>query len=131
MPQTSVGTKDKIINLLERRKARLANEPRAEVPDNGDSLPDVIRPPDIMTMSDDQLDTLLNVMRLRRLTSTMLYEQTQEEKQELRESRAKEQLDAKCDQVFKELERTIKNLEKLELKINEMRALRIQAGLEW
>jgi hypothetical protein len=127
---TSPETKDKIINLLERRKAKLANEPdQAEEPVV--LLPDFVRPVDIAEMNDEQLEALVNLLRLRRLTSTMIYERTQEEKQELRESRAKEQLDVKCEQVWKELERTLKNLEKLELKINEMRALRIQAGMQW
>lgn len=126
---TSPETTDKIINLLDRRKAKLANEPDQAEPKV--LLPDFVRPMDIMNMDDEQLDALLNVLRVRRLTSTMIYERTMEEKQELRESRAKEMLDAKCAQVFTEIERTLKVLDKLELKINEMRALRIQAGMQW
>lgn len=130
--RTSDGTKDKIINLLERRKAKLANEPTLDqAEDDKVLLPDFVRPVDIADMDDEQLEALLNLLRLRRLTSTMIYERTQEEKSELRETRAKEQLTVKCEQVWKELERTLKNLDKLELKINEMRALRIQAGMQW
>jgi hypothetical protein len=127
---TSKDTKDKIINLLERRKAKLAGEPQPIV-EKDIPLPDYIRPPDLHDMTDEQLDLLLDLLRLRRLTSTMIYERTMQEKDELRVSRAKEMLDNKCTQVFNELERTLKNLDKLEMKINEMRALRIQAGLQW
>lgn len=128
--RTSDETNVKIINLLERRKAKLANEPDQAVEPKV-LLPDFVRPIDIIDMNDEQLEALLNLVRVRRLTSTMIYERTQEEKTELRETRAKEQLEVKCEQVWKELDRTFKNLEKLEQKINEMRALRIQAGMQW
>lgn len=128
--RTSDETNVKIINLLERRKAKLANEPDQAVEPKV-LLPDFVRPIDIANMNDEQLEALLNLVRVRRLTSTMIYERTQEEKTELRETRAKEQLEVKCEQVWKELDRTFKNLEKLEQKINEMRALRIQAGMQW
>lgn len=128
MTDTSPETLDKIINLRERREARLAGEPQPVI---NVPLPDFIRPADITTMTDEQLDSLLDIVRLRRLTSTMLYQRTMEEKEELRVSRAREQLEDKCVQVFNELERVLKNLDKLELRVNEMRALRIQAGMTW
>lgn len=127
---TSKQTHDKIINLLERRKAKLADEPQP-MADRDIPLPDFVRPQDIHNMTDEQLDLLLDFLRLRRLTSTMIYERTMQEKDELRMSRNREMLDNKCMQVFNELERTLKNLDKLEMRINEMRALRIQAGMQW
>lgn len=117
-----------VINFELRRRHLLAGEPQDTAPDG---IPEFIRPSDINKMSDDNLDQLINLIRLRRLNSTLLYERTMREKEQLTLSKAREQLERKCEQVFRELDRALNNLEKLELRVNEMRALRIQVGLDW
>ena len=124
----AVPPERKVINLAQRKKERLAGEPQIEV---RTPLPDHIHPNDIAYTIRSQLDQLINLVRFRRLQSAAQYERTIAEKRQVTESRAKEALEHKCEQVFAELNRTFKNLEKLELRINEMRALRIQAGLTW
>lgn len=118
----------KVINLAERKKQRLGGlpEPKIEI-----DIPDFITPKSIATMSDDQLEQLLNLVRLRRMQSAMIYENTKREKEELAQDKARGQLDKKSEQVWNELEKVFKNLDKLELRVNEMRALRIQAGLDF
>ena len=122
------GDSGKVINLEQRRRQTVGGEPEV---DPGVQLPEFIRPSDISTLSDEQLEGLLNVIRLRRLTSTMLYEKTMKDKEEITQGKARDMLDNKCGQVYKEIEKAFKQLEKLELRVNEMRALRIQAGLDW
>jgi len=121
-------TPSKVIDFARRRMQLLAGEKQ---PAGGDGIPEFIKPADISTFTDDQLDQLINLIRLRRLNSTLLYERTMREKEQLTMSKAREQLDRKCVQVFNEIERAFNTLEKLELRVNEMRALRIQAGLDW
>lgn len=121
-------TERKVINLAERKLQRLggAPAPQIEVP-----IPDFISPPDISKMTDEQLEQVLSLIRLRRLQSSLLYEKTKAEKAALDETKARAALDKKAEQVFKELEKAFKVLDTLELRVNEMRALRIQAGLEF
>jgi hypothetical protein len=122
------GTASKVIDFEKRRRQLLAGEVQ---PPRPEGLPEFISQQDISTMTDDQLDQLINLIRLRRLNSTLIYERTMREKEQLTLSKAREQLDKKCGQVWKELDRALTVLEKLELRINEMRALRIQAGLDF
>ena len=123
-----VEPQSKIIDFEQRRRHMLAGEPS---PPRPDGIPEFISQVDISNFTDDQLDQMINLIRLRRLNSTLIYERTMREKEQLTLSKAREQLDKKCGQVFKELDRSLTILEKLELRINEMRALRIQAGLDF
>lgn len=128
MPDEGSDDQHRVINFELRRRQLLAGEPQPSAPD---SIPEFITQADISKLSDDQLDTLINHIRLRRLNSTLIYERTMREKEQLTMSRAREQLDKKCGQVFHELDRALNVLEKLELRVNEMRALRIQCGLDF
>jgi hypothetical protein len=120
--------KKNVINFELRRRQLLAGEVGPPAPEG---IPDFIAQSDISKLSDDQLDQLINLIRLRRLNSTLQYERTMREKEQLTLSKAREQLEKKCVQVFKELDRSLTVLEKLELRINEMRGLRIQVGLDF
>jgi len=120
--------KNKVINFELRRRQLLAGE---QQPASPEGIPEFINQADISKLNDEQLDQLINLIRLRRLTSTMLYERTMRDKEQLTLSKAREQLERKCVQVFKELDRSFTVLEKLELRVNEMRALRIQCGLDF
>ena len=128
MMDTTEGLQKNVINFELRRRQLLAGEVSPPPPQG---IPDFISQSDISTLSDDQLDQLINLIRLRRLNSTLQYERTMREKEQLTLSKAREQLEKKCVQVWKELDRSLTILEKLELRINEMRALRIQVGLDF
>src|SRR5262245_39281922 len=122
------GPPANVINFEQRRRHLLAGEVQPAAPDG---IPEFITQADISTLTDDQLDQLINLIRLRRLNSTLIYERTMREKEQLTLSKAREQLEKKCTQVFKELDRALTVLEILELRINEMLALRMQAGLDF
>ena len=121
-------TPSKVIDFARRRLQLLAGEKQ---PASVDGIPEFIKPADISAFTDEQLDQLINLIRLRRLNSTLQYERTMRDKEQITMGKAREQLDKKCSQVFKEIDRALTVLEKLELRVNEMRALRIQCGLEW
>lgn len=118
----------KVINLAERKLQRLGGvpAPTIEVP-----IPDFITPQDITTMSDEQLEQMLNLIRVRRLQSAMIYESTKKQKEEVTAAKARAALEKKAEQVFNELDKAFKTLEKLELRVNELRALRLQGGLSF
>jgi hypothetical protein len=118
----------KVIDFARRRMQLLAGEYQ---PDRVDGLPEFISPSDISKLNDDQLDQLINLIRLRRLNSTLLYERSMRDKEQLTAGKAREQLEKKCVQVWKSIDKNFTDLEKLELLVNQMRALRIQAGLDW
>lgn len=121
-------TDRKVIDLAARKRERLAGRepPKLEV-----ELPDFISPPDIAKMSDAQLEQLVDLIRLRRMEPLLIYEQTQVELAKREEDKVKQQIEKKAQQVFNELDRVFKNLEKLELRVNELRALRLQIGMEF
>ena len=116
----------KVINLAQRKLERMGGSPPPKI---DVSLPDFISPQTIGTLTDAQLDQVLSLVRVRRMAATQVYERTQREKRQVEEGKALHALDKKQEQVYNELERAFKALDKLELRVNEMRALRLQAGL--
>lgn len=118
----------KIINLAERKAQSFAGN--APVQGTGD-IPDFIRPADISTMTDVQLEQVLNLVRMRRMQSALTYEKTREETAAVAAGRARAALVKKSEQVFTSLSKAFGILDKLEVQISELRALRVQAGLEF
>lgn len=99
-------------------------------PEPPNSEEDFITRHDIRSMSDDALDEFLNAIRVRRMASYETYKRTVADKQAVLEERALEKLDKKCEQIVKKLATIDKQFEDLETYVNQLRGLRIQAGLE-
>lgn len=91
--------------------------------------PDFVTRVDINSMSDAQLDEFIGKIRLRRMASFIIYQTTLADAEAVAEEKAKTKLDKKLSMVSKTIETLDKNFEKLETQINEVRGLRIQAGL--
>lgn len=97
----------------------------------GEELPpDFITRVDISRMTDAELDIFIEKIKLRRMASFVIYQQTQADLELVKEERARERLNKKMEQISKTCDQLDKNFEKLEKQINEMRGLRIQAGLQ-
>jgi 3-methyladenine DNA glycosylase/8-oxoguanine DNA glycosylase len=107
---------DKVIQL----------RPTPAVPD---TAPDFITRKAIDTMTDQQLDQMLDAIRMRRLANYIVYKQTVDEKNSINSERAKEKVEAKADMIFRTLLTLDKQFDKLEKYVNELRGLRIQAGM--
>ena len=123
---------DRVVDLAQAKRDRgLSNDDKSDASNPETEVPDFITPKSIATMTDAQLDDMLEVLRLRRMTATLQYEKTVAEKEALARDKAVAQLEKKNEQVFKALERTTKALEALETRVIEMRAFRLQAGLEF
>lgn len=97
---------------------------------NKKDIPDFITRVDIAQMPDDQLDEMLTAIRDRRMHSYAIYKQTQDQREEIEQERVKERIEKKCTQIIKKMNLLDKHTDDLEKFINELRGLRIQAGLE-
>lgn len=93
-------------------------------------IPEFITPSDIDAMDDDQLDAMVSAIRTRRLRSYHIYKQTKEEKNALAQSKIRDKIDRKCEQIIKTIDASNKALDKLEKQISELRGLRLQANME-
>ncbi|MBU2051484.1 MAG: hypothetical protein KKH61_21245 [Gammaproteobacteria bacterium] len=91
--------------------------------------PDFVTRIDVNSMSDQELDEFLERIRMRRMASFIIYQTTQAELAEMAEEKAKIRLTNEVTQIEKLLTTLDKQFEKLEIRINKMRGLRIQAGM--
>lgn len=100
------------------------------VPINADTqIPDFITRVDISKMNDTQLDELISAIRTRRMSSFIVYQQTVADKEQAATDKALVAIEKELDMIIKAIETVDKGLEKLETRINKLRGLRIQAGL--
>lgn len=100
------------------------------IPINADTkIPDFITRVDISQMNDAQLDDLVNAIKTRRMSSFIVYQQTVADKEQAASDKALIALDKEMGQILKVLNTIDGNIEKLETRINKVRGLRIQAGL--
>lgn len=110
-----------VVTLAEHRKQPDAKD---------DPVPDFITRENIMAMTDEQLDAMLSAIRVRRMKSYAIYNQTKQEKNALEQGKARERVEKKCEQIIKKLNTIDKQLDDLERFVAELRGLRVQAGLE-
>ena len=92
-------------------------------------IPDFIDRTSIANMTDTQLDQFLDALRIRRLASQVLYEKTLADMAEIAEEKAKGKLEKKCNQIFRRIEQINNHIDVLEKYMNELKGLRIEAGL--
>ena len=93
-------------------------------------VPEHITPKAIYDMSSDELDAMLEAMRERRLTSVRIYEAAVKEAQELADEKARAELQKQCDMCASNIERCQKADDALLTRVNKIRALRLQLGLD-
>lgn len=93
-------------------------------------IPDFIDRIDIGRMNDEQLEQLLTGIKKRRMSSFVIYERTQKDKDKITREKAKGKIDVKCTQIIKKLNMIDRHYEQLETMIQTLRGLRVEAGLE-
>ena len=97
---------------------------------SGPEVPDFITRVDISRMNDQQLDEMLEQIRSRRMTPLLIYKQTMADNARIDEAKVKAKVEKKEEQIVKKLAVVDQHFEALEKMVNELRGLRIQAGLE-
>lgn len=92
--------------------------------------PTFITPPDIASMDDAAIETILDHIRERRLNSVRVYEQAQALKQSLRDERDQAALTKQLAMFVKNLAALDKAMATLEDRVTKIRALRLSLGVE-
>lgn len=99
-------------------------------PKTAPKIPEFITRHDIEAMTDDEHDAMIAAIRVRRMQSHAVYQKTKQEKIALEQSKVKDKIEKKCEQVIKKLNLIDKHMDDLEKFINELRGLRLQADME-
>lgn len=92
-------------------------------------VPDFITRETIASMNDDQLDEMLEGIRIRRMQANLIYRQHIEAKEQAAQIKVAAKIDKKVDQILRTLDSNNKSLERLERYVQELRSLRIEGGL--
>lgn len=93
-------------------------------------IPEHISPRALYNMSSDELDKLLDGIRERRLSSVRQYEAAVAAAKEAADEKARLALLKQCDMCHNAIVRADKALSALEERVNKMRALRLELGLD-
>jgi hypothetical protein len=92
--------------------------------------PEFIQPANVSELTDEQLDELIEGIRLRRMQKLVVYAETQKLKHVAELAKIEALYDKKMGQFSKQLTQVDKALEKLEKYTNEIRGLRLQLGVD-
>lgn len=94
------------------------------------SIPEHIQPTCIADMSTEQIDKLLESIRERRLRAAKHYEEAQAAKALVAEEKARASLEKQLEMCEGNLSRVDKALDALETRVNKIRALRLEIGID-
>lgn len=92
--------------------------------------PEHITPANIFQLDGDQLDALIENIRERRMSSVRMHEAAVKAAQEAADEKARMALMKQCDMCVNNITRVDKALEALEQRVNKIRALRLELGLD-
>lgn len=92
-------------------------------------IPSFIAPTNIHSMSDEELDALLTNIRQARISASVLYARTMEEKHKVTQEKLLARIDKKCEQIATLISRHEKLEELMQQRVNELRGLRIQSEI--
>lgn len=94
------------------------------------TVPEHIVPHDIYKMDTDALEDMLEALRKRRLKSVHEYEAAQKAAQEAEEEKSRNALLKQTEMCVNNITRVTKALDALEVRVNKIRALRLELGLD-
>jgi len=92
------------------------------------NAPDFIQPPDIVIMSDEEFDTLLDRVRDSRLKAYRMYMEAEKEKQLIRDEKMRTKLAKQVEMLGKEEMRANKVIAALEKRMNTIRLIQLTLG---
>lgn len=94
------------------------------------SVPEHITPASLHSIPTAEIEPLLIVIRERRLKAVRVYEKAVADKKKLTDDQAREKLDKQIDMLAKNIKRVDKAIDACEKRVNKVRVLRLQLGLE-
>lgn len=93
-------------------------------------MTEAITPRALYNMTTEEMDALLDNIRNRRLSSVRQYEAAQKAAQEAADEKARLALFKQAEMCANNIVRVDKALEALETRVNKIRALRLELGLD-
>lgn len=93
-----------------------------------EQAPEFISPSHLSSMSNEEIDALLEGIRTRRMDKATLHKETKKLRDKANSSNLLKQFDSKMEKLLKAIEATDKVIEKLEKAANEVRFIRMQLG---
>lgn len=93
-----------------------------------EKAPEFITPSTLSTLSDAEIDALIEGIRVRRMDKHTLYKETRKLRDKASSTNMLKQFETKMGKLVKLIEATDKHLEKLDKAANEVRALRVMMG---
>lgn len=94
------------------------------------TVPEHITPQAIYQMTDAQHEKLLEGIRTRRLSAVRQYEAAQKAAAEAKDEKARLSLFKQCEMCESNIIRVDKAIDALETRVNKIRALRLELGLD-
>lgn len=95
-----------------------------------DTVPEHIKPATILDMTSDELDKLIEDIRKRRLKPVRLHEAAMQAAQDAADEKARLSLLKQCEMCASNIVRVDKAIDALETRVNKIRALRLELGLD-
>lgn len=92
------------------------------------TVPEFIQPKTLLDMSDEEIDNMLEQIRIRRKQKLVILQMERQKKEEYKKAKLEIIFQKKIEQAEDALEKVDRAFEKLERRINETRALRLQLG---
>jgi hypothetical protein len=91
-------------------------------------VPEFIRPADLLSMTNEQIDALIDGIRQRRLNAAHIYKETKRHRDKASGRNLLSQFEKRMLKLAKEIEKADKIIDSLEKAANDVRALRLQLG---
>ena len=94
------------------------------------TAPEFITPHDIRSLSDEQIDAMIEVIRANRMAKFFVYQQTVAIKEQARDEKTRAALEKELDKCAKLFAQFDKKLDDLQQSVNKIRAWRLQLGAD-
>lgn len=91
-----------------------------------EAAPQFIQPPDLTSMSDEEIDLILAGIRARRMESKAVYDETVAIRDAARKIGLEEKIEKRMDKLMKAIETVDKHVRKMEDAANEIRNWRLE-----
>jgi hypothetical protein len=95
-----------------------------------DDIPEHIEPRSLTDFNSDELEALLTRVRAARLRGAQIHAEAMAAAKMARDDKAREQLETQCGMLQAGIERVDKAVEAMDARINKIRALRLELGLD-
>ena len=94
------------------------------------TIAEFIKPRNVLELTEAEHEQLLDLIRDRRMKAFVVYQEASVRKNEINEAKARAQMEKKVVMLDKAIQKAIKIEDELHTRITQIRALRLELGLE-